>query len=416
VRYAISPSPVCTPARASLLTGLRPDTHGLFLNDVALGPDLPSLGKHFAASGYDTAWIGKWHVDGHGRYTYVPRERRQGFAYFKGLECSHKYNHSRYFDNDDSRMKIWDGYDAFPQTDDLIAWLRKRDASSPPFLAMLSWGPPHAPYETAPEPYRRHFDPSRLTLRGNVPKASEAQAREDLAGYHAHCEALDVAMGRLLDALDELKLRDNTIVVFTSDHGDMIGSHGLWEKQSPWDESLRIPMLIRAPGLLPAGATNDTVMELMDSWPTLASLCGLPSPPGNIHARDLSQHLAGNTMPADNAGYYANYTVFGTWARKSQTDPLLHAREARGVRTVKHLYVEDLSGPWLLYDMEADPFQQRNLVDSPQHAMVQSALRAKLLERRRACGDEFLSGEAYLRKWNYEVDSNGNAPIIGWDG
>ncbi len=94
---AVSGLPVCCPTRASLLTGQRPLTHGVFLNDVPLDPEAVTIGKVLRAAGYDTGYIGKWHVDGHGRSNFIPRERRQGFEYWKVLECTHDYNHSAYY-------------------------------------------------------------------------------------------------------------------------------------------------------------------------------------------------------------------------------------------------------------------------------------------------------------------------------
>ena len=112
---AVSNCPLCTPYRASLLTGQYPLTHGLFVNDVPLDPHATSLGKVFAAHGYDTAYIGKWHVDGHGRSAFIPRERRQGFSFWKVLECTHNYNKSPYYADENVKL-FWDGYDAIAQT------------------------------------------------------------------------------------------------------------------------------------------------------------------------------------------------------------------------------------------------------------------------------------------------------------
>src|SRR5207244_3027105 len=108
---AISSMPVCTPCRASLLTGQRATTHGLFLNDAKLADDATTLAKVLAGSGYDTGIIGKWHLSGGGRYAFIPREQRQGFAYWKVMECAHDYNHSPYYADTPEKL-FWDGYDA----------------------------------------------------------------------------------------------------------------------------------------------------------------------------------------------------------------------------------------------------------------------------------------------------------------
>lgn len=412
---AISSCPVCTPARASLLTGLRPDRHGLFVNDAPLDPDLPSFGKHFADAGYDTAYIGKWHVDGHGRFNYIPPERRRGFQYFKALECTHNYPHSRYYANDDPERRYWEGYDALAQTDDLIGWLRGRETTDRPFCAVLSWGPPHNPYHTAPEEYRSHYEAERLTPRGNVPDFLKGGSQRILSGYYAHCEALDAAFGKLMETIDSLGGRDQTVVVFTSDHGDMLCSHGLNEKQGPWDEALRIPYLIRAPWALPAGSSNETFLEFGDSWPTIASLCGIPVQ-DPIQARDLSEHLANGTKPQDNYGTYASYVPFGTWPLQKHATDETRARAARGLRTERYLYVESLDGPWLLYDCQTDPLQLDNRINDPSLAPLRTELSRKLHARLAADGDEFLAPEEYIRRWGYEVDDTHTIPIGDWTG
>src|SRR5204863_1125591 len=146
----------CSPTRASLLTGQRPLTHEVFINDVSLSPDALTLPKTLSAADYDTACIGKWHVDGRGRSNLIPQERRQGFDYWKVLECTHAYNNSPYYADGPEKLK-WEGYDAIAQTDDAIRYIKSRKAGDKPFALVLAWGPPHDPYLTAPAKYKEMF-------------------------------------------------------------------------------------------------------------------------------------------------------------------------------------------------------------------------------------------------------------------
>jgi arylsulfatase A-like enzyme len=418
VRQAVAGTPVCCPIRASLLTGLYPDRHGIFLNDAPLDPGIPSLGKSFSAAGYATAWIGKWHLDGHGRSNYIPPERRQGFKYWKTLECTHDYHASKYYEGDSPEQKQWEGYDAIAQTDDAIA-LIERQRGEQPFLIVLSWGPPHDPYQTAPAEYRRRFDDDAMRLRPNVPEKEGffARVRNDLAGYCAHGAALDDCVGRLLDALERTGLADDTIVIFSSDHGDMIGSQGLHCKQCPWEESVRVPFLLRwRNGLGRQGRTSDAIVDAVDVFPTLCGLTGVAAP-GGLQGRDLSQHLRDGTVPSDNAALYAQYQTFGTWLGwNREAPPLTRAREGRGILTGRYTYVEDRDGPWMLYDNAEDPYQQRNLVGLPAHAALQRELKQRLQARLAANGDAFPSGQELVRRWGYEADPNGTIPYWKLDG
>ena len=146
---AVSCCPVCSPYRASLLTGQYPLTHGVFLNDVPLRSEATTLAEVYQRSGYQTAYIGKWHLDGNRRSAFIPRERRQGFEFWKVLSCTHAYNNSFYYGDENVRAK-WDGYDAVAQTREAQQYIRDH-ADGPPFALVLSWGPPHDPYGTAPE-------------------------------------------------------------------------------------------------------------------------------------------------------------------------------------------------------------------------------------------------------------------------
>ena len=286
-----------------------------------------------------------------------------------------------------------------------------------PSFGALSWGPPHNPYHTAPEQYRQLYRVESITAPANVTDAMVAEAQENLAGYHAHCSALDACFGRLLAALDANGLADNTIVIFTSDHGDMLGSHHLYEKQGPWEESVRIPFLLRDPC---SGVTgeSDVLIDMPDIFPTLCGFAGLQAPE-TVQGRDLSAALQAGSVPADDCAFLASYHIFGTWqhmARKYQAPALYHEREYRGVRTRQYTYTEDLVGPWLLYDNLDDPCQMHNLVDNPAWQPLRESLATRLRHRRDILNDAFHPGSEYVRAWGYEICQGGAISTPGWKG
>jgi arylsulfatase A-like enzyme len=397
---AVSGQPVCTPARASLLTGQRPLTHGLFINDVPLKPEATTIAEVLSSAGYATGCIGKWHVDGQGRSNFIPRERRQGFEYWKVLECTHAYNNSAYYADGPEKLK-WEGYDAIAQTHDARRYIEAQAQSGKPFLLWLAWGPPHNPYETAPEKYRAMYDPEKLQLRPNVPREVEARTRKDLAGYYAHCTALDDSFGELMETLRTTGLAENTIVVFTSDHGDMLGSHALIRKQKPYEESVRVPMLLRIPAKLGVKAKRvDGTINTEDVMPTLLRLCDVPAPK-TVEGFDFTGYLRGGADPSGGAAMIQCPSPFGEYTRA------VGGKEYRGLRTKHFTYVRDLNGPWLLYDNEKDPYQLENLVNRPESAREQARLEAELKRKLTAAHDDFRPGADYLAKWGYKVDATG---------
>ena len=400
---AVSGLPVCSPTRASLLTGQRPLTHGVFLNDVPLNLDAVTLPKTLKTAGYETGAIGKWHIDGHGRLSFIPPERRQGFDYWKVNECTHSYTDSIYY-ADTSEKLHWSGYDALDQTRDACDFLRAHANAEKPFLLWLAWGPPHDPYFTAPPKYRALYDAAKLTLRPNIPEKLEAQARKDLAGYYAHCSALDDAMGALLETLRASGLAENTIFVFSADHGDMLGSQGMWKKQKPFDESARVPFLIRWPAALGKSARELAApINSEDLMPTLLGLAGVPIPK-SVEGLDYSAHLRGGPAPGDGGTILTCVAPFADFERRNG------GKEYRGIRNARYTFVRDLEGPWLLFDNDTDPHQMHNLVNTPEHAALQSELDAQLQRKLKANSDEFLPGPKYIGKWGWQVSAQGTVP------
>jgi len=381
---AVSGSPVCCPARASMMTGQYPLNHGVYVNDVELEPTGPTLAGTFRDHGYETGYIGKWHLYGspagwfERRASFVPPNRRLGYDYWKAAECTHDYNESHYYEGDDPTRRTWLGYDAQAQTDDAVRFIQERTNSDRPWFLTLSYGPPHFPLDSAPEEFRRQYSDREIVLRDNVPHDRADEATEDLRGYYAHIAAVDECFARLLEAVD-----DDVLVVFTSDHGDMMWSHGLEYKLMPWEESIRVPLLIRHHGQLEPRRSN-ALANSPDLMPTLLGFAGLDVPEG-LDGVDLS------SSPGPETAYLSAPVPFSTmrWTGFS---------EYRGVRDSRFTYVETIEGAWLLYDNEGDPFQMRNRCGDPLLAVEERRLRAALQGWLAQVGDEFLPAAAYIER------------------
>ena len=398
---AVSGCPVCCPYRASLLTGQYPLTHGVFLNDVPLDPDVVSIAEVYKQAGYKTGYVGKWHLDGMDRGAFIPKERRQGFDFWRAYGCTHNYNSSYYYGDEDVKLK-WDGYDAIAQTRMANEYIAEH--AGDPFMLFLSWGPPHAPYHTAPEKYRSMYKPEDVKLRPNVPVEDQKKARECVAGYYAHIAALDDCIGSIVETIKEARIEEDTILVFTSDHGDMLFSQGGQKKQQPWDESILVPFLLRYPALLGReGKVVDVPFNTPDVMPTLLGLSGIEVPK-SVEGEDFSPILLGSKKARDNAALISCPAPFGQWSRKRG------GREYRGVRTRRYTYARDLNGPWLLYDNHEDPYQMNNLLDKPELERVQKQMEQMLVHKLKETNDEFLSGWDYIEQWEYKVNESGTVP------
>jgi arylsulfatase A-like enzyme len=402
--HAVSGCPVCTPYRGSLMTGVYPHRHGLMVNDQCLHQRYggPFLAECLRDAGLRTAYIGKWHIDGSGRNAFVPPERRLGFEWWKGFECCHDYRHSPYYFGDDPRPRLWPGYDADAQTDEACRFLRE-EADERPFALFLSWGPPHNPFGSAPEPFGAMYAPKAVQLPPNVPEETADRAREQLAGYYAHCSALDAAFGRLLDSLAATGRDGDTIVVFTSDHGDMLGSQGAFRKQRPWAESIRVPFLIRDPRC-PAPGEDTTPIDAPDLMPTLLSLCGARVP-DSVQGTDFSSSILGGPPPGIEDALLAMYVPFHEWCYDNG------GREYRGLFSRDVTYVRTLDGPWLLYDNRIDPWQLHNRVDALERAGQVAELDRRLTARLRALGDDFAPGPQIVQREAYRTCPDGDIAI-----
>ena len=388
--------PVCTPSRGSMLTGRYPLSHRACANDLPMPTDQRTIAHVARDAGYRTGYVGKWHLDGVPRDRFTPPgPRRQGFEFWAAWNCAHAYLRGRLFRDEPVPVAL-DGYEPVGQTDLALEFLAADDGR--PWCLFLSWGPPHAPYDQVPDSYKALYDETTLTQRPNVrPEPHEpfrALGRgfhpRALADYYAHITALDEQLGRLLDALDASGRTDDTIVVFTSDHGDMLWSHGMQKKEQPFEEAIRIPFLVRWPPRVPAGSAPDALISPVDFAPTLLALMGLAAPDA-MEGSDLSEIVRGGDGDGPQSVFLTEPIILDQGFHQG-------VGEWRGVRTARYTYARWIDGaPWVLYDNEADPYQMTNLVDSPEHAAARAELEAGLRRWLTRTGDRCVSWQETLR-------------------
>lgn len=371
--HAYTCQPVCGPARSCFQTGLYATTTGSFRNGIPLRPELPTLAHHFRDAGYATGYIGKWHL---GSTNPVPAHERGGYETWLAsntLEWTSESYQTRLFDNDNRPVDL-PGYRVDAMTDAAIRYIDQHKAD--PFFLFVSYLEPHFQNRLdsypAPDGYRERYEgrwtpPDLAALGGN--------AHQHLGGYWGMVKRLDEAFGRIMDALRSLSLTDNTIVLFTSDHGCHFKTRNAEYKRSCHDASVRIPTLFTGPGFDGGGRVRQ-IVSLVDFPPTLLDAAGIAQK-HPMQGRSILPLLRRET--AD-------------WPREAFIQ-VSESKTARVIRTHRWKYEvtapgaqrdqpgADLYEESALYDMESDPYELENLIGQPAMQELCDGLQQRLIAR-----------------------------------
>lgn len=374
-KQAVSNYPVCSPYRGILFTGLYPHENHITTNCTSksaltgcyLRDDQVCLSDILAASGYETGYIGKWHLDApseaQSQYTEGPRgdgliwdaytppgRGRHGFHFWHSYGCYDQHMHPHYWEGEggmEDRIDV-DEWSVAHETRVAIDFIKKQEN---PFALFLSYNPPHMGFDLFPQEYLRYYEgkeASDLLARPNAKPVPEAVAH--VKDYFSSITGIDENFGRLMDALKEQGIYDDTIVIFTSDHGEMMGSHGLMYKNIWYEEAMGVPFLVRWPGRLSHQET-DAQLSSIDIMPTVLGMAGLETRiPDGCHGH--------NFAPDMENGDYQNGPSASLYILEASPE-----NRARGIRDARYTFVAAFTTEKLeffLYDREKDPYQLHN--------------------------------------------------------
>ncbi|NLV90817.1 MAG: sulfatase-like hydrolase/transferase [Firmicutes bacterium] len=380
--HAFTCQPVCGPARASLQTGLYATATGCFRNAIPLAAHHNTLAHYFKAAGYHTGYIGKWHLASRDP---VPKEERGGYDYWLAantLEFTSDAYDTNLYDNDNRLVKL-PGYRVDALADAAIRYIDAHKTGDPFFLFLSFLEPHHQNHRDdypAPEGYAQRYQgrwtpPDLQALGGSAP--------QHLGGYYGMVKRLDEALGRILDALKSLGLLENTVVVYTTDHGNHFKTRNGEYKRSLHDASIRIPLAIQGPGFNGGGQVQELV-SLVDVPATLLDAAGIPIPE-HMHGRSLLPLAKKEADPWPEEIYVQiSESQVGRAVRTHRWKYGVVAPDKNGWDDPASLVYEEA----YLYDLQADPYELTNLIGLESHQEVAEVMRQRLLCRMTAAGEE----------------------------
>ena len=388
--------PVCNPSRSSFMTGLYPEQTGVLSNAGHFRdkqPDIASLSQHFINHGYFAARIGK--IYHYGVPTQIGTDGEDDKASWNKVINPIGIDRTRQDEVITLRAGSYGGTMSWLLLDSkdeehtdgqaALAAVKLMEEHHPnktgkPFFLAVGFYRPHTPY-VAPLHHARHYPldkikpvlelpgdrddipPAALPDRPNQRELTIEQRKEIIRAYYASTTLMDACLGRVLDGLKKLKLDDDTIVVFLSDHGYHLGQHGLWQKSDLFEGSARVPFIISVPGMKTAGQSSSSLTELIDLYPTLADLCNLPQPK-HLKGHSLAPLLANPTATVRQAAYSTTRIRPRLPGFTGKVKPL-----GRSIRTDRYRYTEWADGKYgvELYDYQTDPREITNLARSAAH-------------------------------------------------
>ncbi len=388
LRNAFVTTALCSPSRASILTGNYAHRHRVVDNNNPVGRDLVFYPQYLQAAGYQTAMIGKWHMGGE------IDDPQRGFDHWVSFKGQGTYLPSRNGLNVDGRRVAQKGYITDELTDYAIDWLEQRKTDRP-FMLYLAHKGVHAEFEPAArhkgryagerfiEPVTQSIEmmakfPMWVQNQRNswhgveFPYHSDLNIAEYYKRYAETLLAVDDSVGRVMSWLEEKRLLDSTLVIYMGDNGFAFGEHGLIDKRTAYEESMRVPMLMQCPELFKGGTTIEQVVANIDIAPTLLEAAGL-RPPANLDGRSflrLGRQTGGAAVAWRQELLYEYF-----WERNFPHTPTIHA--LRGDR-YKYIHYHGVWDTDELFDLQEDPRETRNLLDSPDHRQVVREMNQKL--------------------------------------